>query len=48
MGTGHAAQMAAPVFADEPAGDVFVLAGDGPLIRAATLEQLLEVHAEGC
>ncbi len=43
LGTGHAAQMAAPLFTHDT-GDVFVLAGDGPLIRAATLEQLLETH----
>ncbi|MEQ9454492.1 MAG: NTP transferase domain-containing protein [Phycisphaeraceae bacterium] len=44
LGTGHATQMAAPLFADDPPRDVFVLAGDGPLIRAKTLEHLLETH----
>ncbi len=44
LGTGHATQMAAPLFENRPASDVFVLAGDGPLIREATLSQLLDVH----
>ncbi len=44
LGTGHATQMAAPLFEDRDANDVFVLAGDGPLIREATLRQLLDVH----
>ncbi|MEM1109306.1 MAG: NTP transferase domain-containing protein [Planctomycetota bacterium] len=44
LGTAHAADMARPVFEDRPAGDVFVLAGDGPLIRSQTLARLLEVH----
>jgi bifunctional UDP-N-acetylglucosamine pyrophosphorylase/glucosamine-1-phosphate N-acetyltransferase len=52
LGTGHAARMAEPMFAtpagaakpDAGAGDVFVLTVDGPLIRAATLTKLLEVH----
>lgn len=44
LGTGHAAQMAAPLFTDQPPRDVFVLAGDGPLIQAKTLARLLEVH----
>ena len=43
-GTAHAVQMAQPVFEGKPIGDVFVLAGDGPLIRAQTLSRLLEVH----
>lgn len=43
LGTGHAARMAAPRFAGEPC-DVFVLTGDGPLIRAATLDRLLATH----
>ena len=46
LGTGHAAQMAAPFFEGQPDGDVFVLAGDGPLIRAATLETLLDTHRQ--
>ncbi len=43
LGTGHAARMAAPMFGEE-ARDVFVLAGDGPLIRPATLTTLLDTH----
>lgn len=44
LGTAHAADMARPVFENRPAGDVFVLAGDGPLIRSQTLARLLELH----
>ncbi|XAL99210.1 NTP transferase domain-containing protein [Phycisphaeraceae bacterium D3-23] len=44
LGTAHAAQMAEPVFEGRAVGDVFVLAGDGPLIRGKTLARLLEVH----
>jgi len=44
LGTAHAADMARPVFESMPAGDVFVLAGDGPLIRSQTLARLLELH----
>ncbi len=50
-GTGHAVQCAETLFAEEkatPAGeggsDVFVLAGDGPLIRAQTLKVILDRH----
>ncbi|MEM9883561.1 MAG: NTP transferase domain-containing protein [Planctomycetota bacterium] len=46
LGTAHAVEMARPWFEDEPADDVLVLAGDGPLIRAATLTRLLDVHRE--
>ncbi|MEM9914247.1 MAG: NTP transferase domain-containing protein [Planctomycetota bacterium] len=44
LGTAHAADMARPIFENRPAGDVFVLAGDGPLIRSQTLARLLELH----
>ena len=45
LGTGHAAQMAQPFFADNPAAnDVFVLPGDAPLIQAHTLARLYETH----
>jgi bifunctional UDP-N-acetylglucosamine pyrophosphorylase/glucosamine-1-phosphate N-acetyltransferase len=44
LGTGHAAKMASPLFASHGEVDVFVLAGDGPLIRGATLLELLRVH----
>jgi bifunctional UDP-N-acetylglucosamine pyrophosphorylase / glucosamine-1-phosphate N-acetyltransferase len=43
-GTGHAALMAEPLLRGAGRQDVFVLAGDGPLIRAQTLRQLLSVH----
>ncbi len=43
-GTAHAVQVTEPLFHDQPETDIFVLAGDGPLIRAKTLGRLLEVH----
>jgi bifunctional UDP-N-acetylglucosamine pyrophosphorylase/glucosamine-1-phosphate N-acetyltransferase len=46
LGTGHAVQMSEPLFADQPATDTFILAGDGPLLRPQTLSRLLEVHRE--
>lgn len=42
-GTGHALACAAPALADHP-GPVFVLNGDGPLVRAATLRRVAEAH----
>ena len=42
-GTGHAVQMCRAAFHDF-IGEVFVLAGDGPLIRAETLTRILEAH----
>jgi bifunctional UDP-N-acetylglucosamine pyrophosphorylase/glucosamine-1-phosphate N-acetyltransferase len=52
LGTGHAVRSAEHLFANQlgsngaAAGrhDVFVLAGDGPLIRADTLRTLLDLH----
>lgn len=47
LGTGHAVRCAEGLFTKEAATfgqDVFVLAGDGPLIRASTLRGLLELH----
>ncbi len=47
LGTGHAVRCAEPLFTTErsaPGHDVFVLAGDGPLIRAQTLKRLLDRH----
>lgn len=44
LGTGHATSMAQPCFEGRPTTDVFVLAGDGPLIRPQTLARLLEAH----
>jgi UDP-N-acetylglucosamine diphosphorylase/glucosamine-1-phosphate N-acetyltransferase len=43
LGTGHAVQCAMPVLGSHT-GDVFVLCGDGPLIRHATLKTVLERH----
>ena len=42
-GTGHAVQCAEPLLAGFT-GDVLVLAGDGPLIRAETLDRLITTH----
>lgn len=47
LGTGHAVACAAPLLkreAAEAGHDAFVLCGDGPLIRPATLTQLLATH----
>ncbi len=47
-GTGHAVQCAADHFQDEQSSaerhEVFVLCGDGPLIRAQTLQSVLDTH----
>ena len=44
-GTGHAVRCALPAIEDaDEASPVFVLCGDGPLIRPATLETILETH----
>jgi bifunctional UDP-N-acetylglucosamine pyrophosphorylase/glucosamine-1-phosphate N-acetyltransferase len=43
-GTGHAVMVAAPALAGF-AGDLLVVCGDTPLLRAATLHGLLEGHA---
>jgi len=48
LGTGHAVRCAEPAYekiiAERTPHDVFVLAGDGPLIRAQTLRGVLERH----
>lgn len=47
LGTGHATKCAASLFtieSREPGHPVFVLAGDGPLIRAHTLHAMLDRH----
>ncbi|MAH65809.1 MAG: hypothetical protein CMJ27_05400 [Phycisphaerae bacterium] len=44
LGTGHAVDQARAAFADRGGHDVFVLCGDGPLIRSETLSTLLETH----
>lgn len=46
LGTGHAARMAEGLFDPAKPVDLFVLAGDGPLIRAETLSKLLAVHRQ--
>lgn len=46
LGTGHAARMAEPLLIGQPPVDLFVLAGDGPLIRAQTLARLLQIHRD--
>jgi len=45
LGTGHAARMAEPELRKH-GGDVFILAGDGPLIRGDVLKTLLRAHHE--
>jgi len=44
MGTGHAVLMAGPAL-EEFTGTLLVVCGDTPLLRAATLDQLLRGHA---
>lgn len=44
LGTGHAVLCTKPLFQGAGAQDIFVLCGDGPLIRAATLRTLLDRH----
>lgn len=46
LGTGHAVMSAVDAFplADRATTDVFVLCGDGPLIRSSTLGTMLELH----
>jgi UDP-N-acetylglucosamine diphosphorylase/glucosamine-1-phosphate N-acetyltransferase len=43
LGTGHAVQQTASLFAGYD-GDVLVLCGDTPLLRARTLRQLIDTH----
>src|SRR5690606_10843856 len=45
LGTGHAAKMCADELRKNP-GDVFILTGDGPLIRGEVLQTLLGAHRE--
>lgn len=44
LGTGHAMQQAAPFFADDE--NILMLYGDGPLIRAETLQKLIAAKPE--
>ncbi|MEM1331749.1 MAG: NTP transferase domain-containing protein [Planctomycetota bacterium] len=47
LGTGHAVLCAEPAFTEtDLRRDVFVLCGDGPLIRSETLRAILGVHRE--
>lgn len=46
LGTGHAARMCEPWLREHQKGDVFILAGDGPLIRAQVLETLHKAHRD--
>ncbi len=43
LGTGHAVEVCRPALS-KLEGDAFVLAGDGPLIRAETLRSMLRTH----
>jgi bifunctional UDP-N-acetylglucosamine pyrophosphorylase / glucosamine-1-phosphate N-acetyltransferase len=44
-GTGHAALMAAPIL-DEFPGDILILNGDVPFLRAETLRRLVDAHSQ--
>ncbi len=44
LGTGHAVMCARETVGEVSGRPVFVLAGDGPLIRSETLRQLLQTH----
>jgi UDP-N-acetylglucosamine diphosphorylase/glucosamine-1-phosphate N-acetyltransferase len=46
LGTGHAAMVCRDELHKQPTGDVFILAGDGPLIRGEVLNTLHNVHKE--
>ncbi len=46
LGTGHAAQMCALWLREHHQGDVFMLAGDGPLIRSQVLHTLQKAHRD--
>src|SRR5688572_26314626 len=46
LGTGHAARMCEGELKKQGSGDVFILAGDGPLIRGEVLKTLLGAHRE--
>jgi bifunctional UDP-N-acetylglucosamine pyrophosphorylase/glucosamine-1-phosphate N-acetyltransferase len=45
LGTGHAARMCEPLLRDSR-GEVFILAGDTPLIRGEILRTLLQAHRQ--
>ncbi|MDB5331602.1 MAG: N-acetylglucosamine-phosphate uridylyltransferase/acetyltransferase [Phycisphaerales bacterium] len=44
LGTGHAARSCEAHLRQHPKGDVFILAGDGPLIRGQVLRTLQKAH----
>lgn len=46
LGTAHAVEQARPAFENVGDTEVFVLAGDGPLIRPDTLRRLRQVHRD--
>ena len=46
LGTGHAAMVCRDELQKHPHGDVFILAGDGPLIRGEVLKTLHNAHVE--
>lgn len=46
LGTGHAARVCVPELQKLHGGDVFILAGDGPLIRADVLRTLHHAHGD--
>ncbi|HWE02556.1 MAG TPA: NTP transferase domain-containing protein [Tepidisphaeraceae bacterium] len=46
LGTGHAARMCEEWLRAHRKGDVFILAGDGPLIRAEVLRTLAHTHRD--
>jgi bifunctional UDP-N-acetylglucosamine pyrophosphorylase/glucosamine-1-phosphate N-acetyltransferase len=46
LGTGHAAMVCRDELQKHPTGDVFILAGDGPLIRGEVLKTLHNAHTE--
>src|SRR3954469_25792368 len=45
LGTGHAAKMAEPLLQGQK-GDVFILTGDGPLVRGEVLKTLHNAHRD--
>jgi len=46
LGTGHAAMVCRDELKKHPTGDVFILAGDGPLIRGEVLKTLHNAHKD--
>lgn len=46
LGTGHAAMVCRDELKKHPTGDVFILAGDGPLIRGEVLKTLHHAHRD--